>query len=762
MSSNSDAQLPQVNYALHSLGWKAFQDLCATITGEVLGQTIQLFLDSYDGGRDGAFQGTWNAQSGEAFSGTFTIQCKHTSSQSRSLSLGNLQDEIEKTEKLAARGLADTYILMTNYKISGNADADIRDSFLGIDGVKHFICFGYDWITHQIKQSPRLRMLVPRIYGLGDLTQILDERAYTQASNILSSIGGDIDKLVVTEAHRRAARALVDQGFVLLLGEPAAGKSTIAASLALGAVDNWGCNTIRITSSDEFVQHWNPNEPNQLFWVDDAFGTTQYVQTDAFEWNRVFPHMQAAIQKGSRIIFTSRDYIYQAALADLKVGSFPLLNESQVIINVQELTRSEKQQILYNHIKLGTQPEPFRQGIKPFLPAVANNRYFLPEIARRLGNPLFTQNLYLHEDSIREYVEKPVQFLNDVISTIDRESKAALALIFMNGGTLSSPIFLSEQDVEALGRLGGTISGVREALVAMNSSLVMLQQDKEGANWTFKHPTIRDAFTSYLSQDPELVDIYIIGTRIETLIREVTCGEIDIRGSKVVLPRNRYSSLIHRLVELESRDRLFAFLTNRCEAQFVKEFFEAYHGIWDEVVNPNSYLSYSAKVRLLAKMHHQEILPEVQRRKFVSRVEWLAVHVPDAAFLSDNNVRILLEEHETQKILAKVQAELVPRLEEIISGESSSFDPQMMLPEEHFSQLKDALETYRSAMTEDDAAIEAIDEGVAQIEGEIDGLNDEYDVDFPDRMDDDYGTRNVEPDLSDRNIFDDVDEFEGD
>jgi ABC-type phosphate/phosphonate transport system ATPase subunit len=38
----------------------------------------------------------------------------------------------------------------------------------------------------------------------------------------------DLSKTVVTGAYRRAAAALNQHGFVLLVGEPAAGKSTIA------------------------------------------------------------------------------------------------------------------------------------------------------------------------------------------------------------------------------------------------------------------------------------------------------------------------------------------------------------------------------------------------------------------------------------------------------------------------------------------------------------------------------------------------------
>jgi hypothetical protein len=287
------------------------------------------------------------------------------------------------------------------------------------------------WVTQKIRESARLRMLVPRVYGLGDLSQILDDRGYRQATEILSSLGDDLAKFVVTQAHTRAAHAIVKHGFVLLLGEPAAGKSIIGASLALGAIDLWNCSTLKIRSADEFVTHWNPHEPRQFFWVDDAFGPTQYQRELANEWNRAFPHVSAAIKRGAKLLFTSRDYIYRAARHDLKIGAFPLVNESQVVINVQALETDEKEQILYNHIKLGDQPRTFRQSVKPHLPAVAASRRFLPEIARRLGTPLFTEGLNVDSKSIQRFVDEPLKFLIEVVANLDNASKTALALIFM-------------------------------------------------------------------------------------------------------------------------------------------------------------------------------------------------------------------------------------------------------------------------------------------------------------------------------------------
>ena len=59
-------------------------------------------------------------------------------------------------------------------------------------GVKHVCIFEASWLTRQIVESKRLRMLVPRVYGLGDLSEILDERAYAQAQAILETMREDI------------------------------------------------------------------------------------------------------------------------------------------------------------------------------------------------------------------------------------------------------------------------------------------------------------------------------------------------------------------------------------------------------------------------------------------------------------------------------------------------------------------------------------------------------------------------------------------
>ncbi len=301
-----------VEFPLHRLGWKAFQDLCVAIVEEQTQRPVQTFIPTNDAGRDGAFRGSWD---GAGF-GESTIQCKFTSQENATLSVADLSGELLKVQSLAAKNLASDYVIITNYRVTGQSELNIKAAFQAV-GVGNCRVFHKDWVTERVHRSPRLRMMVPRLYGLLELSGLLDERAYRQAQLILSEMGDNLQKLVVTEAHRKSVRAISKYSLVLLLGSPAAGKSTIGASLALGAGDTWNSSTIKSTSPQHLERHIDP-DGGQFFWIDDAWGSTQYQRERTEAWNQVFPLMQGAIRRGTRFLVTSRDYIWREAKRELR------------------------------------------------------------------------------------------------------------------------------------------------------------------------------------------------------------------------------------------------------------------------------------------------------------------------------------------------------------------------------------------------------------------------------------------------------------
>jgi hypothetical protein len=755
-------------FALHNLGWNDFQRLCLTITREILGQTVESFLDSGDGGRDGAFTGTWSAKGRDTLSGHFVIQCKFTSRTNCVLKPSDLSDEVEKAKKLVGQGLCDSYVLMTNAGLSGIGAGKIKSLFMGA-GVKHVATFGSTWMNQQILENKRLRMLVPRVYGLGDLSQILDGRAYIQARTILESMREDLAKVVVTDAYRKAIEAINKHCFVLLIGEPAAGKTTIASMLAMAALDQWNASMLKLDDPGKVTEHWNPDEPSQFFWLDDAFGVTQYEDFLVRRWNHILPQIRPMLSRGAKIVMTSRDYIYNRARKDLKESAFPLLNESQVVIDVQDLSVEEKRQILYNHLKLGRQPRSFRTEIKPYLGDVAGHPRFIPETARRLGDPLFTKDLLIASYYIGQFVERREQLLQEVLQGLDADSKAALALIYMRNGRLESPIQLRPSETQALERLGSHLGGCVAALEALNGSLVLLSHVSGECVWQFKHPTIGDAYAAILVQSPEHLGIYIEGSAPEKLVDQVTCGDVGIEKA-VVVPRSLFPPLVAKLGELSpskayksewlstfgAKRALQGFLARRCSKEFLSLYLHGNPGLLDQVAEPGLFLDTVSEVRLAKRLHELGLLPEEKRKKFVETVSDYALQGQDADALDDDGIRSLFTLGEFEELVRRVRTELLPRLGDVRrewESNHSSDEP----PEEYMQQLLELFDSLNKQFGDDERAAELIDREIRHTREWIDENTEEEPERAPRNLEKIEAQEKLQ---STRSIFDDVDASE--
>jgi hypothetical protein len=755
----SKVQATEITYELHTLGWKAFQKLCSTIIADIWGQTIQTFFDSNDGGRDGAFHGNWTNQNSYTFEGSFTVQCKFTATPDKTLKLSDLNDELVKAERIASKGLAKNYFIFTNAKLTGRNEEKIRKKFETIPGLENCITYGKERICELIHESKRLRMLVPRIYGLGDLGQILDERAYSQAQEILSSLGGDLNKFIITEAYRKSAKAIVKHGFVLLLGEPMCGKSTIAAALAMGALDEWGCSTIKARDADDFVKHFNPHE-KQLFWVDDVFGATQFDLNSTSNWNRSFAHINALIHrnKGSKVIFTSRDYIYEAARNHLKESIFPIIKESQVVIRVENLSQEEKEQILYNHIRLGKQPKSYKKKLKPYLPDIASNPQFSPEIARRLGNPLFTKYLDINKDELKQFIEHPLEMLCEIINTLDDGSQAALTLVFLRGGNLSSPLQVTNEEKQAIEKLGGTVGSVTKSLKTLNGSLLMNVIENGENVWRFKHPSIQDALAAIVASNPDLLDIYLTGAPIEKLFREISCGDVGLKGASVIVPQSLYPIVTEKIKKSapkkwNNKAPLYRFLSYRCDKIFLAHFIKEFPNFISELY-VGSYLEACPDVDVFIRLAEFNLLPEEERSRFVSTVKELAVETPDSDFLR-GRISNLITSTEMTDILTHVETSLLPNLDETVNEWEENYDAEES-PESYFHNLTSALNRYQKAFEDNEVATIQIREAIECIDKVIQSLLPAYEPsveqDFFDNVEDD-----LQPLQNTRSIFDDVD-----
>lgn len=688
-----------IQFDLHKLGWKAFEDLVSCILKETLGQTLQVFSDGVDGGRDGAFYGTWSGNGfGDDISSSFTIQCKHTSKQDMNLSKGVVSDELPKIERLVSKGLADVYLLFTNYSVSAETAAVMEDNMRKA-GAKFAKIYGAEWINHSISLHPSLRRMVPRIYGLGDLSQIITNQAFRQAKSVLDSIAPDLACFVPTEAYRRCAHALRDHGFVMLVGEPASGKTMIANLLALSAADEWGLQTLILSSPEDLDRQWNPDDPGQFFWVDDAFGSNHCDFNRVQEWNQRLPKLKAAIHKGARVIFTSRSYIFRAAQSRLNTNKFELFKDSRVTIEVEKLSESEKAMILYNHLKLGKQDKVFRRTIKNFLPAVVSVPKFLPEIARRFANPQFTNKLVPNEAGVVGFFSNPTGIMADIIGGLAPSERAALALVFANGGELLIPLRLENpQTTNIITSMQSNLGDVKAALSALDDSLIRISKTQDEHYWKFRHPTIRDAFATDVSGNPELIEIYLSGVTKERLIEEISCGDMGIEGIKLVVPHSMFNRVLDIITPGGNRvpisRPILSFLASRCSPEFLGLFFNSDKTKANLLDSINSARRYDHSLTILGILNVNGLLGDELRKKVLNKLSLFAEISHSDCFIDADFVGILLSPEENAIRLSDQKIAFYSNMQQIIQDIEDSWGTDDDVDEAFYDVIR-LLERFR-------------------------------------------------------------------
>lgn len=751
-------------YDLHRLGWFGFQELCNSIAREVLGQTSMTFLESADGGRDGCFSGNWQNTPSENYDGEFVIQCKFKTRRNENLKFADISDEIDKAKKLVENGLCDTYILMTNAGVSGPMSAKIQETLKDV-GVKRVLIFGSTWINNQIRDNPNLRRLVPRVYGLGDLSEILDDRVYEQGKALLEYLKDELSKVVITSSFKNAANAIEKHNFVLLIGEAAAGKTTIASLLAMGSLDQWQAPTMKLETAEQVVHHWNPNNPMQFFWIDDAFGVTQYESTLSNRWNQAMPKIVAMLDKGAKIVMTSRDYIFNDAKKDLKKGAFPLLHESQVVIDVQKLTITEKRQILYNHLKMGKQPLSYKKEIKPHLEYIANHKRFIPEMARRLSDPFFTKNLYLSEFYLDIFIQKQESFLIELISELDKDNRAALALIYMNNEKLKSPLELNEIESNAISKIGSSLSGCINALEVMKGNMVQNINVDDESLWKYKHPTIGDAFAKYIVDSPDMIEIYLHGSSVDQLLDYITCGNMSIKNA-IIIPKKLFNLILEKLNSYKSTKKykteflsewgakrnLFNFLARRCSVNFLRLFVQDNPEILIQVSKPSVNLEYSPEVNLALRLHSIDLLPEENRKTFISYISAYALSGENLYVLSDDDIKEIFKENEYSELLQQIKSELIPKISKLKEIWKSRYDRDENASY-HMSSLKENLQAIEYEFSDDASIVFEVGKELIEIE---EWIEDNTTEESSSEMENLSGETEVKEEIE-RSIFDDVD-----
>lgn len=706
---------PWSDLALHTIGWRAFQDLCSQVCEVVLNRPVEIFREAQDGGQDAVFL----IPSGSGAPPIGTIQCKHTSEASRALKAGDLSGEIENVEKLVKAGMTDTYVFMTNMSIDAPVAAAMRARLRAL-GVRKPHILGRQYIVRVIRSSARLRALVPQVYGLGDLTSIVDERLSEQSRSLLDSWIPKLRTYVPTKAHRDAVNAISDHGVVLLLGNPSSGKSAIGAIVSTIASENQNNTVLALTSPRDFEAGWNPNDPGRFFWIDDAFGSNVLRDDYVQDWASAFSKLRAAINHGNRFLLTSRKHIYEAAKRRLGQRNLAQFTDGSAVVDVGNLTLDEKAQILYNHVNFGEQSQSWRSSVKPHLSAVAAVEDFLPGIAERLGDPNFTERVKPYKPSLVSFMEEPTEHLVDTVNTLDDHLQAALILVYVHqaGFDPSDHDTLAAQAVAEL--TGFSITKIQDCFAELKGSFLKLS----GPRWMFAHPTISDALTEVLREKPHMMAALIRGAPIDTILSSFTCERSPLIRDALVIPTALDDALVARLGHTPNEHHrnwmLFHFLSYRASEVVFSMVIQQYPDLLQRSCRRTDPVESDPQLVTYGRANRLGFLHEDLRLEAADRMEWAARNELDVSFFEDENMLGLLSPLQLVRMGMELRTTVLPSLEDRIDEIAADADLDEE-PDSHFVKLLDLLDRVEAIGVDTDA-VALIEEARDQVGSSVDKI----------------------------------------
>jgi len=520
---------------------------------------------------------------------------------------------------------------------------------------------------------------------------------------------------VPTRAHQEAVKVLERNKIVLLLGDPATGKSTIAAVLGARAASSGHAeyNCFNVDDPRELLKNWNPNEEGSFYWIDYGFGANQLREDFVESWLQLIPRIQAATNQGNYFVITSRRHIYEPAKRKLGGRNHPYFKDSSSLVNVGCTSLEERKQILYNHIKASSQVIEWKKRVKPFLETLAKDSKFIPEIARRLADPYYTQNLSLTQEALIEFVREPKEHLCEIINGMSVSDRAALTLVLLHRGALMKGRIDENRKQLIEKYFSVSQEQIGHSIANLQGSFLIEKLDDTGVTISFKHPTIADALNQILGKTDGLTELYIECSKIEALLGEIVCEGVKPFKDAVIIPQSLNEPLIERILEAAQDSsnigRIQRFLAYHASDEVCRTVIVQKPKILTQSGSLYWSIHFDSKIKLHTRALSLGVLPDSVRRESAARLETALFQDYDVHFLSDNAMLSLFKPDFLIQLKDKIKEELLPNIPDAISDIEQNVDyDDEFEPDSVFEEMEGAISQLGDFFSGDDAAEDLI------------------------------------------------------
>jgi hypothetical protein len=321
------------------------------LVADLLSKQDGVRYESFKAGKDSGIDLRYSISTEKT--GSIIVQCKRYSPQN----LSQLISSINKEKSNLAVLNPSRYILATTVRLSPrNKQTIIETMSPWIQS--HNDIYGSDDLNHLLRIYPEVETAHFKLWisSTNVLEKIFRAHIFSQTTATIEDIQKNTIKFVVHEGLNKALELLESQHHVLIAGNPGIGKTTLARMLM--------CHYIK----EEFEPIWLTRDIDDawasissiigrdrkfILVYDDFLGRLRF-DSEKFHKNEdssLFNLIDYAnAHSNIRIIFTTREYILEDAKRLHGVFHERANNIIKYTLSLENYTRKEKAQILFNHL----------------------------------------------------------------------------------------------------------------------------------------------------------------------------------------------------------------------------------------------------------------------------------------------------------------------------------------------------------------------------------------------------------------------------
>ena len=561
-----------MKYRIGALGWYNFETVVQTLLKGLIGPGVTSFGGTKDRGRDATFTGTASFPSNQTqWQGYWVFQVKYLGFEEQGVKAA--RTDLKKTFKREFNSVLarqktrpHNYILITNIPLTGdNRDqlktiakqAAFRGNFCSIDGKE--ICQFLDLF-------PQVRRSYPQLLGLADLDKIVNHELYERSEAYVRQWQPRLSTFVWTPQYGDAITTLKNHHFVVLDGPPEAGKSTIAAALALMYAAD-GFEIVDVRGPGQIFKAYD-QVSSQFFVADDAVGSISFDPSLTDQWSRDLPGILNKLNAKHLLVWTARKYVLEEAIAESRLGEaitdFPGVNE--VLVEVGKLSSLQKAEILYNHAKQARLSKAARELIRSNASRIVNHADFTPERVRQLTENILPKADDSNEAKTETFTWKDLeQFLQNPskrwVQAYNRlsESEQTLLVAMLDFNTFASSNDVQKAYELRCKQLTGRRLNFDDCVRRLEHSFLRVLASFPSHEYLdFQHPSLRDMLLSQLRTDEVARRRYIQIASPLGLSQLIKGVAVSLSGQKeddhvlTLKSEEEISILIQRLTEVSS------------------------------------------------------------------------------------------------------------------------------------------------------------------------------------------------------------------